>query len=53
MSSQEQNSRLTAAYRKLPPGGRDALDCIVNKLVEVHRDIIRKAPQKASKERKN
>jgi len=52
MIRQEQNTRLAATYRKLPPEGRDTLDRIVRKLAELHQSIIRKSPVKEGKNEK-
>jgi hypothetical protein len=40
MTLQEQNTRIVAAYRKMPDEGRDALDRMVGKLAEVHLTAV-------------
>jgi hypothetical protein len=41
MSKQEQQNRLAAAYRRMSPGGRDALDRIIRKLAGLHTTVER------------
>jgi hypothetical protein len=50
MTSQEQDARLAAGYRKMPPEGRDTLDRIVQRLIKIDRSIVRPASSKTSKE---
>ncbi|MDR3248653.1 MAG: hypothetical protein LBT39_07690 [Treponema sp.] len=44
MKAQEQNTRLTTAYRQLPPEGQEALDEAVQKLAELDETLREKKP---------
>jgi hypothetical protein len=50
MTQEEQRKRLAAAYRKMPPPGREALDRIVRRLAELHGTVAREgAPSQRKK----
>ncbi|MDR1443476.1 MAG: hypothetical protein LBI94_01215 [Treponema sp.] len=44
MTGIERQDRLAAAYRRMSPGGRDALDRIIGKLAGLHTTVERAEP---------